>query len=77
MISAHHNAGLPYEEYFGDIEPILQAHGGRPHWAKKHTMKAAELRPLYPKWDQFAALRRELDAAGVFMTEPMRRLLGE
>jgi FAD/FMN-containing dehydrogenase len=77
MISAHHNAGLPYEEYFGDIEPIMRAHGGRPHWAKKHTMAAAELRPLYPKWEQFAALRRRVDAAGVFMTEPMRRLLGE
>ena len=22
-ISLHHNAGLPFEEYFGDIEPIF------------------------------------------------------
>ena len=62
---------------FGDIEPIMRAHGGRPHWAKKHTLQAAELRPLYPEWDRFAALRRRLDGGGVYMTEPMRRLLGE
>lgn len=77
MISAHHNAGLPYEAYFTDLEPILRAHGGRPHWAKKHTLGAAELAPLYPRWDAFAAMRRTLDPNGLFMTERMRRLLGD
>jgi FAD/FMN-containing dehydrogenase len=77
MISAHHNAGLPFDEYFRDLEPIMRAHGGRPHWAKKHYLAAADLRPLYPQWDRFAAVRRELDPAGVFLSEAMRRLLEE
>jgi FAD/FMN-containing dehydrogenase len=76
MISAHHNAGLPYEEYFADIEPIFRAYGGRPHWAKKHTLTAEELRPLYPEWDRFAKIRRELDPTGIFLSDPMRKLLG-
>jgi FAD/FMN-containing dehydrogenase len=76
MISAHHNAGLPHEEYFADIEQVLRAYGGRPHWAKKHTLTAAELRPLYPQWDRFQQIRRELDPAGVFLTAPMQQLLG-
>jgi FAD/FMN-containing dehydrogenase len=75
MISVHHNAGLPYEEYFRDVEPIMRAHGGRPHWAKKHFLGAADLQPLYPDWDRFAATRRQLDPTGVFLTEPMRRVL--
>jgi FAD/FMN-containing dehydrogenase len=75
-ISLHHNAGLPYWDYFGDIEPIFRAHGGRPHWGKKHTLTAAELRPLYPAWGDFSAVRRRMDPCGVFMTPAMRDLLG-
>ena len=40
-ISLHQNAGLPYWDYFRDIEPIFRAHDGRPHWGKKHTLTAA------------------------------------
>jgi FAD/FMN-containing dehydrogenase len=76
-ISLHHNAGLPYEPYFADIEPILRDHGGRPHWAKKHHMQAAGLRALYPAWDEFQAVRRRLDPHGVFLSPAMRALLEE
>lgn len=74
-ISLHHNAGLPYAAYFDDIEPIFRAHGGRPHWGKKHNLGAAELRRLYPRWDTFQALRRRLDPDGVFLADDVRRLL--
>jgi FAD/FMN-containing dehydrogenase len=73
-ISLHHNAGLPYHEYFSDIEPIFRAHGGRPHWAKKHSLTGETLRDLYPQWDQFQAVRRELDPHGVFLSEGMCKL---
>jgi FAD/FMN-containing dehydrogenase len=76
-ISLHQNAGLPFREYFADIEPLFRAHGGRPHWGKKHNLSAHELRPLYPRWDDFQALRRSLDPAGVFLSEDMRALLEE
>jgi FAD/FMN-containing dehydrogenase len=75
-ISLHHNAGLPFEDYFEDIEPILLDHGGRPHWAKKHTLLADRLRPLYPRWDDFTALRQELDPEGVFLNPYLRGLFG-
>jgi FAD/FMN-containing dehydrogenase len=74
-ISLHHNAGEPYRDYFDDIEPIFRDHGGRPHWAKRHGLGAAALRPLYPMWDAFQALRRRLDPHGVFLTSQMRSLL--
>lgn len=75
-ISLHHNAGLPYEPFFRDLEPIFRAHGGRPHWAKKHTLNAASLRPLYPAWDTFQRLRGELDPDGVFAAPYLVELLG-
>jgi FAD/FMN-containing dehydrogenase len=76
-VSVHHNAGLPFEPVFDDLEPIFRAHGGRPHWGKKHRMQAADLQPLYARWGAFRALRRQLDPSGVFLTHDMRALLGE
>jgi FAD/FMN-containing dehydrogenase len=74
-ISLHHNAGLPFEEYFNDIEPIFQKYGGRPHWAKKHNMTADQLRPLYPEWETFHAIRREMDPENFFMNEYLQKTL--
>ena len=75
-ISLHHNAGLPYEAYFDDVEPIFRAHGGRPHWGKKHDMKAPELSRLYPRWDDFLRVRARLDPRGTFLSPALRDLLG-
>lgn len=76
-ISLHHNAGLPFWDYFHDIEPIFREHGGRPHWGKKHTMTARELRPLYPEWDRFQRERKRLDPDGIFLNAHLRGLLVE
>jgi FAD/FMN-containing dehydrogenase len=76
-ISVHQNATLAYQEYFDDIEPILRAHDGRPHWGKKHSLQGAALAALYPRWDDFMALRRRLDPHGVFLPTAMARLMGE
>jgi|HigsolmetaAR206D_1030411.scaffolds.fasta_scaffold03184_3 FAD/FMN-containing dehydrogenase len=69
------NAGLPYDEYFADVERVFRQYGGRPHWGKKHSLTARELRPLYPAWDTFAEIRRRLDPDGVFLTPDLARLL--
>jgi FAD/FMN-containing dehydrogenase len=70
------NVGLEYWAYFKDIEPIFRAYGGRPHWGKKHTLKAADLRPLYPRWDDFLRQRSQMDPAGVFLNPYLKELLG-
>jgi FAD/FMN-containing dehydrogenase len=76
-ISLHQNASLPYAAYFDDLEPVFRDHGGRPHWGKRHNLRAAELAPLYPNWGRFNALRARLDPEGVLATPAIRRLLGE
>lgn len=53
-------------EYFRLVEDILTGHGGRPHWGKIHTLGADELRGLYPRFDDFCALRSRLDPEAVF-----------
>ncbi|GIJ08141.1 D-arabinono-1,4-lactone oxidase [Micromonospora andamanensis] len=76
-IACLQNASLPYEEYFRDMEAVFRQYGGRPHWGKKHWLTAGDLRPLFPRWDDFQAARRRLDPDGVFLTPDLARLLEE
>lgn len=74
-ISLHHNAGLAYHHFFNEIEPIFIAHGGRPHWAKKHSMKAEALKKLYPEWDTFQNIRKQFDPNGLFLNDHLKEIL--
>lgn len=71
-ISAHQASDLPCEAFFADVEAIFRKHGGRPHWGKIHTHTAAELGELYPMWERFHEIRRELDPDGLFMNDHLR-----
>jgi FAD/FMN-containing dehydrogenase len=75
-LSIHQGAGLPHREFFLDLEPILRAHGGRPHWGKFHGVPPDRLRELYPDWDRFCRLRSELDPDGRFLNDYLRGLFG-
>lgn len=63
-------------EYFREAEAVLKAHDGRPHWGKMHTRDAASLRETYPKFDEFLAVRDQLDPDRVFANDYLRRVLG-
>lgn len=76
-MTVHQNANLPHQEYFNDIENIFQTYGGRPHWGKIHSMKAAQLKKCYPMWDRFHEIRRQLDPNGIFMNDYLRRVFLE
>ncbi len=63
--------------YFGAVEQIMSAHGGRPHWGKLHTQDAESLRERYPRFDDFTALRARLDPDRTFSNAYLERVLGE
>ncbi len=60
--------------YFADVEALMRDHDGRPHWGKTFTRTAADLRSLYPGYDEFAALRDRCDPAGVFRNSFVDRI---
>jgi L-gulonolactone oxidase len=62
--------------YFAAFESIVAEHGGRPHWGKTHTLDAARLRQLYPRFDDFLAVRDRLDPGRVFANPYLERVLG-
>jgi L-gulonolactone oxidase len=68
-IAVHQYVGAPYEPFFRAFEELALAHDGRPHWGKLHYRDAASLRPAYPRWDEFLAVRSRLDPQRVFANE--------
>jgi FAD/FMN-containing dehydrogenase len=76
-LSLHQGADLPWREFFADCEPIFWGVQGRPHWGKLHSLGAKALRVLYPRWEEFHAVRREIDPRGRFLNDHLRELFGE
>ncbi|MHA6785438.1 D-arabinono-1,4-lactone oxidase [Pseudonocardia saturnea] len=75
-LAVHVHRGQPHEAYFGAVENVMTALGGRPHWGKLHTRTAADLRALYPGFDRFTALRDRLDPDRRFTNAYLDRVLG-
>ncbi|MEV4559271.1 D-arabinono-1,4-lactone oxidase [Kitasatospora sp. NPDC049285] len=75
-IAFHQYHLMPYRKYFDACQRILAGYGGRPHWGKMHDLGTAELRPRYPHFDDFTALRDTLDPTGVFANAYLDRVLG-
>lgn len=75
-ISVHRVASEDYRPYFDVIEPIFWKYGGRPHWGKIHTLGAAELAGLYPRFDDFRAIRKSLDPENRMLNDHLRNLFG-
>lgn len=75
-ISCHRMARYDYKPYFDMIEPIFWKHGGRPHWGKVHTLGYRQLKALYPRFDDFLAIRASLDPQGRLLNPYLKRLFG-
>jgi len=66
----------PHEAYFTEVESIMTAVGGRPHWGKMHTREADYLAGVYPRHSDFVALREALDPERRFGNDYLTRVLG-
>ena len=75
-IAVHVYRGMAWEPYFHDVEAIANAHGGRPHWGKRHFQSSATLAPRYPGWERFQEVRNRLDPERRFANAYVERMLG-
>jgi L-gulono-1,4-lactone dehydrogenase len=66
----------PHDPYFREVEALLTAVGGRPHWGKMHTRDATYLSNAYPKFAEFVTLRDKLDPGRRFGNGYTRQVLG-
>ncbi|MGH8940376.1 MAG: D-arabinono-1,4-lactone oxidase, partial [Actinomycetes bacterium] len=75
-VAVHQYLRLPFERLFSAFEAIVREVRGRPHWGKLHSCTAAQLRELYPRFDDFVALRNEVDPDRRFGNDYLTRVLG-
>ncbi|EJD04984.1 L-gulonolactone/D-arabinono-1,4-lactone oxidase [Fomitiporia mediterranea MF3/22] len=69
---------VPYRRFFSAFERIAAQLGGKPHWAKTHELRPAELRALYPRFPDFVKVLEDVDSSGLFRSEYIRRhIFGE
>ena len=75
-VAVHVHAKQAFAWFFDQLEPIFLRHGGRPHWGKLHSLGAAQLHALYPDFERFLQLRRELDPGGRLLNPHLAGLFG-
>jgi L-gulonolactone oxidase len=75
-IAVHQDRKSDWRTYFSAVATAMAKYGGRPHWGKRHFLGAEELRQLYPRFDDFLAVRRRCDPQGLFANEYTDRVLG-
>jgi L-gulono-1,4-lactone dehydrogenase len=76
FVAVHMYRGMEWERYFRAVESVMDEFDGRPHWGKRHFQTLATLRPRYPQWDSFQAVRARLDPHGRFANAFTERVLG-
>ncbi len=77
FVAVHMFEGMAWQPYFRAVEAIMDELDGRPHWGKRHFQTAGTLRPRYPDWDAFQAIRARLDPEGRFANAWTERVLGD
>lgn len=75
-IAVHRYFEEDFQPYFKTIEPIFRKYQGRPHWGKLNTLQRQDFRTLYPRWDDFVAVRQSVDPRGRFLNPYLASLFG-
>jgi FAD-linked oxidoreductase len=75
-VACHAYPRTDYGGWFAAAEGLFVSFGGRPHWGKLHTRDAAYLRGVYPRLDEFRAVRDRVDPGRLMANGYLQRVLG-
>ncbi|CAK5271007.1 unnamed protein product [Mycena citricolor] len=70
-----YNLPVRYQNLFSAFERIMEAHSGRPHWAKAHHLTPQTTQAMYPQLGKFLAVLRGADPEGILRNEYVERHL--
>lgn len=74
-IAVHRYFEEDHRALFKAIEPILQKHGGRPHWGKVNSFTSQQIAEHYPRWADFKRVREHYDPTGRFLNDYLKQIL--
>lgn len=66
---------IPYEPYWKYYEDLMMSVGGKPHWAKAHSLTVADIEKMFPKFQEFREICEKLDPHGVFRNEYVEKVI--
>ncbi len=75
-VAVHQYYKTDYTNYFSAAQSIFTAHEGRPHWGKLHSLDHDYFRERYTRFDDFVAVRDQLDPMRLFSNPYLDRVLG-
>ncbi|WP_237727849.1 D-arabinono-1,4-lactone oxidase [Cellulomonas sp. APG4] len=75
-VAVHQYHRMEHARYFAAVEAIAREVDGRPHWGKMHGLGAERLAALYPRFEDFRAVRARADPDGLFTNAETERVLG-
>ncbi|HEY7640479.1 MAG TPA: D-arabinono-1,4-lactone oxidase [Steroidobacteraceae bacterium] len=75
-ISMHQYSKMQWRDLLAAAEPIFRGNGGRPHWAKRHTLTSKDVFALYPLAERFCKVRAQVDPAAKFANAHLAELFG-
>jgi FAD/FMN-containing dehydrogenase len=75
-VSVSGQIGTTYEPFMRELDRELQRFDARPHWGKIHFLTRDRVEALYPRYEDFARIRREFDPSGIFLNPHLRDLFG-
>ena len=73
-VGAYNADNNGWDELLLDFEQMAVKHQGRPHWGKEFNVGADYLHSVYPKWEEFVALRNPFDPEKRLSNAMMERL---
>lgn len=74
-ISVSGAVGTDYLGFLRSVDEVLREFQARPHWGKTHFFDADRLREVYPRYDDFVAVRRALDPQETFLNDHLRSMI--
>lgn len=74
VISVSGQPGTDYWGYLRSVDALLAEFDARVHWGKLHFLTRDRLHAMYPRADDFSAVRRKFDPNGMFLNDHLREL---
>ncbi len=75
-LGAYNADNFGWNELMNDFEILAKKYKGRPHWGKEFNRDKEYLKSVYPKYEEFNALRKEFDPNEKFTNRFISEIFG-
>ncbi len=75
-ISVSGEIGRDYLPFLKAVDEVLRPFSARPHWGKIHFLDRGRVQEIYPDFQRFQSVRKEMDPKNLFLNPHLKELFG-